>query len=109
MTLSLPEKLAAYFAAVNRRDVDGMLSCFAEDALVRDEGEDMRGRAEIRAWIEKTTEKYGITAEIEGMEAHGDAIKIAARVSGTFPGSPITLNYNFTLGAREIVGLEIGL
>jgi ketosteroid isomerase-like protein len=109
MILSLPEKLAAYFAAVNRRDIDGMLACFANDALVRDEGEDMRGHAEIRAWIEKTTEKYGISAEIEDVEAQGDAIKVAARVSGTFPGSPILLHYEFTLATGGIIRLEIGL
>lgn len=109
MTLSLPEKVAAYFAAVNRRDIDGMLACFAGDAAIRDEGEDMSGHGEIRAWIEKTTEKYGITAEVEGIEPRGDALKVAARVSGTFPGSPILLNYDFALRAGEIIRLEIGL
>lgn len=109
MTISLPEKLAAYFAAVNKRDIDGMLAPFAEDALIRDEGEDMRGRAEIRAWIEKTTEKYTIAAEVQDTEARGEALRVSALVSGTFPGSPIVLHYDFTLRNGEIVHLEIGV
>jgi ketosteroid isomerase-like protein len=109
MKPSLPEKLAAYFAAVKRRDIDGMLSCFAGDALVRDEGEDICGHAEIRAWIEKTTEKYGISVEIEGVDIQGDAVRVVALISGTFPGSPILLHYDFTLGAAGVIALEIGL
>jgi ketosteroid isomerase-like protein len=110
MTISLPEKLAAYFAAVNRRDVDDMLEQFVEDALVHDEGEDMHGHAAIRGWMEKTTEKYGITVEIQGVDAVGGVLRVSARIAGTFPGSPIVLHYDFTLGADgRIANLEIGL
>ncbi|AYG59882.1 nuclear transport factor 2 family protein [Rhizobium jaguaris] len=110
MTISLPEKLAAYFAAVNKRDVAGMLAQFGEDAFVHDEGEEMRGHAAIRSWIVKTTGKYGITADIQGVDAIGQALRVSAQVAGTFPGSPIVLHYDFTLGADgEIIRLEIGL
>ncbi|MDE1991969.1 MAG: nuclear transport factor 2 family protein [Rhizobiaceae bacterium] len=110
MTISLPEKLAAYFAAVNRRDVDSMLEQFTDDAFVHDEGEGMHGHAAIRGWIEKTTEKYGISAEVEGASMVGKALRVSARIAGTFPGSPIVLHYDFTLGTDgRIANLEIGL
>jgi ketosteroid isomerase-like protein len=109
MTISLPEKLAAYFAAVNKHDIDGMLAPFTEDAHVRDEGEDLHERAEIRGWIEKTTAKYGIHAAVQNVETKGEGLRVSALVSGTFPGSPIILHYDFTLRGGEIAHLEIGL
>ncbi|NEK55647.1 nuclear transport factor 2 family protein, partial [Rhizobium leguminosarum] len=45
MTIELPKPLATYFTAKNRKDINGMLSAFGEDADVRDEGEDLRGHA----------------------------------------------------------------
>lgn len=98
----------AYYAAKNRKDIDAMLACFVEDAIVRDEGRNHRGRAAIRAWMEETTRKYGVSVEVSGMEAENDRVKVAALVSGNFPGSPATLRYAFQLGGDRISRLEIG-
>jgi len=49
MRLSLPGKLAAYFAAQNQHDIDTIVACFTPDARVRDEGADTVGPAAIRA------------------------------------------------------------
>lgn len=40
--------------------------------------------------------------------AHGGDTLVIASVSGTFPGSPITLQYEFKVDGRRIIGLEIG-
>ncbi len=56
--------LAAHFAAKNRHDIDAMLLPFSDDATVRDEGEAMRGSVEIRIWMEETTRKYRVNAEV---------------------------------------------
>jgi ketosteroid isomerase-like protein len=108
MTIDLPKPLAAYFAAKNRKDIEGMLQPFAEDARVRDEGEDMEGHAAIREWMEKTTRKYGVTVEISGVSAESGTVLVTASVSGNFPGSPATLHYRFVLRADAITRLEIG-
>lgn len=107
MSIELPKPLAAYYAAKNQKDVDGMLACFAADASVRDEGEDRRGHAEIREWMEETTRKYGVT--VDPREISGDADKpvVAALVAGNFPGSPVTLYYHFALAGGAITDLEI--
>jgi ketosteroid isomerase-like protein len=109
MTISLPGKLAAYFAAVNEKDIEAMLAPFAEDASVRDEGEDFRDRGAIREWIEKTTEKYGVSIEVQSVETNGDAVRVGALVAGTFPGSPIVLHYDFVLESGAIKRLEVGI
>jgi hypothetical protein len=62
MSNPLPPPLAAYYEAKNRHDTDAMLAPFAEDAVVRDEGQEHRGRAAIRTWMEHTIRKYRVTA-----------------------------------------------
>ncbi|TCL69735.1 nuclear transport factor 2 family protein [Rhizobium sp. BK251] len=108
MGIELPKPLAAYFAAKNRKDIDGMLSAFAADAIVHDEGEDHHGRAAIRSWMEETTRKYAVTADVTELAKDGEKLRVAALVSGTFPGSPATLHYNFTLEGDAVKRLEIG-
>ena len=45
--MKLSTILEAYFRAKNTHDVSTMASCFAEDAVVFDEGEERRGSAAI--------------------------------------------------------------
>lgn len=108
MSAELPQALASYFAAKNRRDIDAMLAPFANDAIVRDEGRDMHGLAAIRDWMEMTTRKYGVTVKVEELSGDGGKLTVAALVSGNFPGSPARLHYHFTLLDEKIARLEIG-
>lgn len=107
MNIELPKPLAIYYAAKNQKNVDGMLTCFAADASVRDEGEDRHGRAEIRKWMEETTRKYRVTVDPREISGEADRPIVAALVSGNFPGSPVTLHYHFTLAGDVIAHLEI--
>jgi ketosteroid isomerase-like protein len=108
MTVKLPQLLADYFAAKNRHDIDAMLTPFAPDATVRDEGEIHQGSDAIRDWMDATTRKYRVTVEVADATANGQAWRVAGLVSGNFPGSPATLHYNFTLAGDRIARLEIG-
>ncbi len=108
MTTELPPPLARYFAAKNRHDVDAALAPFSETASVRDEGHTYAGRAAIRAWMEETTRKYRVTAEVSEVTTDGDRTRVAAIVSGNFPGSPVTLRFTFTIDKDRIERLDIG-
>jgi ketosteroid isomerase-like protein len=108
MSLDLPAPIHAYYAAKNVHDIDAMLTPFAEDAHVRDEGEDHRGRVAIRGWMEETTRKYRVTATPEDVSKDGGQHIVRALVAGNFPGSPARLTYRFTLAGDRIVRLEIG-
>lgn len=108
MSLDLPAPVSAYYAAKNAHDIDAMLAPFAADAQVRDEGEDHRGRAAIRAWMEATTRKYKVTSTPEEASKDGDKVVVRALVAGNFPGSPAHLTYRFKLAGDRIAGLEIG-
>jgi hypothetical protein len=108
MSATLPEPLSAYFAAKNRHDIDAMLAPFSEQAVVKDEGQERRGLAAIRAWMEQTTRKYRDTVEVTGaIEADGSTV-VTGLVSGSFPGSPAVLHFAFTLEGGKVVRLEIG-
>lgn len=108
MTVELPSALETYFAAKNRKDIEVMLSPFAADAVVRDEGHEHHSREAIKAWMEETTRKYGVSVKVREAERSGDHVVVNGLVSGDFKGSPATLTYRFLLRGQAIAGLEIG-
>jgi ketosteroid isomerase-like protein len=106
---TLPAVLERYYAAQNAHDIEALVACFAPDAVVHDEGEDIVGTAAIRAWKEKTSAKYQVTVEPLDCRDEAGTTIVVARVSGTFPGSPADLTYRFRLAEDgRINGLEIG-
>ena len=107
MSLDLPTPVSNYFKAVNAQDVAAVLSAFTDEASVRDEGQDMIGRAAIREWVDDTTRKYRVTVTPIGLSQADERTIVTARVSGTFPGSPIELRYHFTITGDKIARLEI--
>lgn len=106
-SLSLPAAIDAYFQASNSGDPDAIAEAFAEDALIHDEGEDLRGRELIRDWARKTRSQYNFTSVPTAITSSGDDVTVTSVVSGTFPGSPVTLHYDFTLRDGEIIHLVI--
>lgn len=108
MTVPLPPVLAEYFAAANTDDPDRVAACFAQDALVHDEGGDYRGRGAIRSWAEEVRRKYRFHAEAIAVEETADRTIVTAHLTGNFPGNPVDLPYRFTLAGGLIAALEIG-
>lgn len=109
MAMELPVGLARYFAAQNAHDIDAMVASFAPDAEVRDEGRTHIGPDAIRAWKAATSAKYAATAEPLRSELDDETLKVTARVSGNFPGSPADLTYAFLLDDAGLIRrLEIG-
>jgi len=94
MSMELPKPIAAYFAATNTHDIDAMLVPFAETATVKDEGQQRDGLAAIREWMDGTVRKYGFTVVVIGAADEGGRTVVTARVSGSFPGSPVQLRYD---------------
>jgi hypothetical protein len=105
--MQVPELLAGYVAAQNARSIDAMLAYFTDDAVVRDERREYRGTSSIRGWMEETTAKYHPTLEMLDVHTASEEVRLRVSVSGTFPGSPIQLRYDFTLDRDRIARLEI--
>jgi ketosteroid isomerase-like protein len=107
MFVDLPTPIAIYIAAENRGDVEALTECFAEDAVVRDEGKTIEGLAAIKQWKAETRKKYQHTIEPLTSAQNDGKIIVTNRLTGNFPGSPIELEFVFTLGGNKIVSLEI--
>src|SRR5256885_1803454 len=58
MAITLPQIIQKYVDSSNRYDVQSILSCFSDDAVVHDEGETLHGKKAIADWITKTIAKY---------------------------------------------------
>jgi ketosteroid isomerase-like protein len=107
MTITLPEPVAAFFAAERTEDLDALARCFGDHAVVRDEGRTIQGPADITRWMRDAKAKYQHTAEpIEVSTRDGQTV-VLARVAGNFPNSPLDLEHVFTIDGGKISSLEI--
>jgi len=84
-----------------------MLAPFAESAIVKDDGQELRGLAAIREWMKETHRKYRYTVEVSGVTENATTTTVSCRLTGDFPGSPVDVNYAFSLDEGKIISLEI--
>ena len=108
MSLQLPVPIERYIQIANSDTPEAVPECFAPDAIVRDEGQTYEGVAAIKDWMATTKKKYGHTVTPLELAEHGGQSVLKARLAGSFPGSPITLNFNFVLAGGKIRSLAIG-
>ena len=107
MPLNLPAPVAAYIAVENGDDVTALAHCFAENAIVQDEGRTMKGLAAIQRWKTETKQKYHHTVEpLAAVQKNGKTV-VTGRLTGEFPGSPVELQFVFGLEGDRISSLEI--
>ena len=104
--IHLPPPIAAYFAA-DTSDANAVARCFSESAVVIDERREHRGRPAITRWKAEATAKYHYTSEPLAVDVSGPEVRVTVRVIGDFPGSPVKLQYRFTLEGASIARLEI--
>ena len=109
---SLPPVVSNYLAASDRDDIDAIVACFTEDAVVLDENRNWRGADAIRQWRENVATAYEYTVAIIGSQALGELDggqrrEVYTHLEGNFPGGQVDLTNRFTLRGDLIGGLEI--
>ena len=107
MIENLPKPIALYVSAENSGNTKLFDECFAADAIVRDESETHTGLAEIKKWKAETKKKYQHTVDPLSVSERDGRFIVTNRLTGNFPGSPIELEFVFTLDGEKIVSLEI--
>jgi hypothetical protein len=107
MPISLPPVIQRYVDASNAHDVKSILACFEDDAVVRDENETRHGKIEIERWASETTDKYKFHFEPLSVGDRNNESVVTMDVSGSFPGSPIALDYHFIVTNEKISSLFI--
>jgi ketosteroid isomerase-like protein len=106
--MKLPPIIENYVGASNRHDAQSILSCFSENAAVHDEAQTLQGKTAIEGWITKTIEKYKFQFKpIAVKNSEGESVIVVMEVSGTFDGSPVTLDYDFAIENDKIRSLKI--
>jgi len=108
MTARLPRAVADYFKATNAHDVATMSAAFTTDSVVRDEGREHRGLDAIRGWMNETIEKYDYRVDPIESSRMGQETVVIVSIRGKFPGSPISVPYEFTIEGQKIARMEIG-
>jgi hypothetical protein len=107
VSIQLPAPVERYVQIANSGTAEAASECFAPDATVYDEGQTHKGVAAIKNWMAATKKKYGHTIAPLELTEHGGHSVLEARLAGSFPGSPVTVNFNFVLAGGKIRSLEI--
>jgi SnoaL-like domain len=106
--MNLPPVIPTYIDASNAHDVRAIVGCFADDAVVRDENAMRHGKIDIRRWAMETIEKYKYQFKPPlSADERGAEMILSVEASGSFPGSPVTLEYQFTIANHKIQSLII--
>jgi hypothetical protein len=107
MSLQLPQAIDLYVKVENSGDTEALSNCFANDATVRDEGHTYIGLDAIKKWKAHTKKRYNhIIHPLAVSHREGKTI-LTARLTGNFPGSPVTLQFSFVIEAGKIVALQV--
>ena len=107
MAVNLPPPIDLYVRIENSGDVDALAECFAPDATVHDEGRSYEGLAAISEWKAETKKKYNHSVAPLEVADRDEKTILKARLTGNFPGSPVTLEFSFVLKDGKIASLEI--
>lgn len=107
MSLPLPKPIEVFMSSENAHDTDALAECFAPDATVQDEGQTLTGLKAIKAWRLETAKKYQHTVEPVDTTTRAGKTVVSTKLTGEFPGSPITLDFVFTLEDGKISALTI--
>ena len=89
-----------YFELMEESDKSLVLSVFAPDAIVLDDGHRYVGHQEIHRWLTGPASEFTTTSTWLSAEQTADTSSAKIRLAGDFPGSPVTLHYRLTMDTR---------
>lgn len=105
--MNVPKVISAVVKAQNEFDSKSYANCFSETAIVHDEGKVHIGRTAIEHWITESNEKYRSTMKPLNFQENGTSGVLSTEVSGTFPGSPLILQFHFEIIDGFIQSLKV--
>jgi hypothetical protein len=84
-----------------------MLTPFAADAVLRDNGAVLRGHAEIKRLLEEAVVAVKAIFTPDSMRHEDGQVVVEGPAHGDFKGSPIRFTYRCTLEDEAITALDI--
>lgn len=107
MPLELPSPIADYVAANARLDLEGMLTPFANDAVLLDNGKRFVGKGEIRILLKEVVIDLKAIFTPDTVRLEKGQVVVEGPAHGDFEGSPIRFTYRFNLHGDAIKAVEI--
>jgi hypothetical protein len=108
---ALPPPVSAYVQSTNSFDLEGLLSAFADDALVNDQLHDYWGKPAIRKWAERDIIGERLTMHVVKIVEHYGHFIVTANVDGNYDKrglpDPLVLAFYFSAYGDQIVQLII--
>ena len=111
--IKLPVPVETYVRAINAREEKAFRSSFAQDAVVKDVGREIRGIAAITEWARREIYAVNVSLELlDSVEREGQTV-ITVKVDGTFDRTglpdPLVMEHCFTVGDGQISELTCRL
>lgn len=98
-----------FHASLDPYDGQLLANCFAQDAVLQDEGMVFHGPEAISRHIIKANKDAKVSIEVTNLgEKNGETV-VTALLTGQFQGSPFPLDFHFTLDSGKIKALNITL
>ncbi len=107
----MPQVISDYVTTSNLPDPDGFVACFAEDAVVVDEGQDRQGKDAINSWSAEY--HFAVHVKLEPVKAkqEGTEYVVTCKIDGDFDKTglpdPLLLDYHFHVKDGKITRLSI--
>ena len=107
--MKLPKPVETYVRAINAGDAAALQSAFANDAVVKDVGREIRGTAAIKEWAAHEIFAVNVTLDvIDVVERDGQTI-VTVKIDGTFPRdglpNPLVMNHIFRIANEKVAEL----
>ena len=111
--MKLPKPVETYIHAINTGDATALQSSFADDAVVKDVGREIRGIAGIKEWADREIFAVNVTLDvINAIERDGQTI-VTVKIDGTFDRTglpdPLVMDHCFTVAGDKIAALTCRL
>ena len=108
MDSTLPDAIATYQAAHDRRDVATALAQFTSDAVVIDDGHTFHDRAGVDEFLRTAAAEYTFTRTLLSADQIApDQWLVTNHLAGDFPGGVVDLRSEFRLTDGLIAQLRI--
>ncbi len=111
--MNLPWPIDAYVRAINAGDADALLSSFADDAMVKDVGQEIRGIAAIKEWANREIFAVNVTLEVRDVVERDGQTIVTVKIDGTFDRTglpdPLLMDHCFTVTNDKIAALTCRL
>lgn len=104
--IHLPDAVNDFFQTVNEGDDEAFIKLFTPDAVVLDEGQEMKGTDELIKWSKHAIFYPHVSFKVVSAQERGGRITVTAEVDGDFDKtglpSPLLLDHHFQLEAGKI-------